>query len=113
MKNVAKKMMIYSLAGIMQIGFGTAVLEAAPYDGGSQQIIQVKDGDQSNNDQRRKHDDKQREENERHEREMRRHPGESDQEWHDRQDRENKRHNDALRDIANILIGIAIGSSEN
>jgi hypothetical protein len=44
---------------------------------------------------------------------MQRHPHESERDWHDRQERENKRHNDALREIAALLIGIAIGSSDN
>ncbi|MBP2660571.1 MAG: hypothetical protein H6Q69_3603 [Firmicutes bacterium] len=44
---------------------------------------------------------------------MRRHDHESKREWHDRQEREKKRHNNALREIAALLIGIAIGSSNN
>ena len=114
MNNITKRIMIYSLAGIMQLGLGATVIEASPlYNAGPQRIVQLEAGRQPDNDRQRKHDDRQREENERHEREMRRHDGESERDWHNRQERENKRHNDAMRDISNILIGIVIGSSRD
>ncbi|MBP2653562.1 MAG: hypothetical protein H6Q73_1131 [Firmicutes bacterium] len=114
MNNITKKIMFYSLAGIMQFGLGATVIEAIPlYNEDSQRIVQLDDRRQPDNDRQRKHDERQREENERHEREMRRHDGESDRDWHERQERENRRHNDALRDISNILLGIAIGSARD
>ncbi len=113
MKSVIKKIAIYSMVGIMQVGFGTSIIEASPlHNDDSQRIVQLDDRGHDN-DRQRKHDERQREENERHEREMQRHPHESERDWHDRQERENKRHNDALREIAALLIGIAIGSSDN
>lgn len=79
MNSTAKKIMIYSMAGIMQVGLGATVVAASPlYNDGSQQIVQL--------------DDRHDQENIRHEREMRRHDGENDRDWHDRQDRENRRH---------------------
>lgn len=106
MKNIAKKAIIYSMVGIMQVGFSVSVIEASPQHS-PQQIIQL---DNHDNDRQREHDERLRQENERHEREMRRRDNESDQEWHERQKREKKRHEDALRDISIFLIGIEIGS---
>ncbi len=121
MKNIVKKVAIYSMVGIMQVGFGASVIEASPlHNIGSQQIVQLdnrnhhdSERERERNERRREHDRRQREENQRHEREMRRHRHESEREWRERQERENRRHNDALRDIAAFLIGIAIGSSNN
>ncbi len=80
MNSTTKKLMIYSMAGMMQIGLGTAVVAASPlYNDGSQQIVQLD----------ARHD----QEFARHEQEMRRHDGENDRDWHARQDRENQRHN--------------------
>jgi hypothetical protein len=85
MRSIAKKIMIYSMVGLMQVGLGTAVVAASPlYNDGPQQIVQL--------DRQGDHDQRQREENQRHEREMRRHDHESDRDWNDRQWRENQRH---------------------
>jgi hypothetical protein len=120
MKNIVKKVAIYSMVGIMQVGFGASVIEASPlHNDGPQRIVQLDDRDHDGereherNERQREHDRRHREENERHEREMRRHDHESDRDWHDRQERERQRHDDALREIAAFLIGIAIGSSSN
>jgi hypothetical protein len=79
MKNTAKKIVLYSMVGLMQVGLGTAVVAASPlYNDGSQQIVQLD----------ARHD----QENARHEQEMRRHAGENDRDWHARQDKENQRH---------------------
>ncbi len=79
MNSMTKKVMIYSMVGMMQVGLGTAVVAASPlYDGGSPQIVQL--------------DNRHDQENYRHEREMRQHDGENDRDWHDRRDRENRRH---------------------
>jgi ABC-type Zn2+ transport system substrate-binding protein/surface adhesin len=103
MNGLVKKMMIYSMVGLMQVGFGTAVVAASPlYNDGPQQIVQL--------DRQSDHDQRQHEENERHEREMRQHDGESDRDWHERQDRENERHNNTMNEIEAGLIGIVIGS---
>jgi TATA-binding protein-associated factor Taf7 len=113
MKNIVKKIAIYSMIGMMQIGFSASVIEASPLHNDTQGIVQLNGRDHNNDERQREHDRREREENERHNREMQRRDHESDRDWHDRQKRENKRHNNALREIAALLIGIAIGSSNN
>jgi membrane protein involved in colicin uptake len=120
MKNIVKKITIYSMVGMMQIGFGASVIEASPlYNDGSQRFVQLDNRNhdyerqREHNERKREHDRRQREENERHEREMRRHHHESEREWRERQERENQRHRNAINEIAAFLIGIAIGSSSN
>jgi membrane protein involved in colicin uptake len=113
MKSIVKKIAIFSMVGMMQIGLGASVIEASPlHNDGPQRIVQLDDR-HHDNEKQREHDERQRQENERHEREMRRHDHESEREWHDRQERENQRHRNALDEIASLLIGIAIGSSSN
>lgn len=118
MKIVAKKVIIYSMLGLMQVGMFSSVAAAAPgpvHNDSSQRIAYLDRDDRHDrdDDQRRKHDERKREENERHEREMKRRPHESDREWRERQEHEKDRHDKALREIAALLIGIAIGSSNN
>ncbi|MPN48156.1 hypothetical protein SDC9_195761 [bioreactor metagenome] len=93
--------------------FATAVEASPRYNNNLPNAIQFDDrgDDHRDDDRRREHDDRRREENERHEREMKRRPHESDKEWHERQERERDRHEQALREIAALLIGIAIGSN--
>jgi hypothetical protein len=46
MKNIVKKIAIFSLVGIMQVGLGAAVIEASPlHSDGPQRIIQLDDRD--------------------------------------------------------------------
>ncbi|SEP06180.1 hypothetical protein [Propionispora vibrioides] len=113
MRNMVKKTIIYSLVGIMQLGFGLTVTEASPLHTGNWQPQTIRmdrphDGD---SDRQREHDRREREENERHEREMKRRPHESDREWHERQEREKQRHDQALHEIAAFLIGVVVGQS--
>lgn len=112
MNSVVKKTIVFSMIGIMQIGWGAAVTEASPlFTGNAQQrIIQV-DRPHGDNDRQREHDERMRKENERHEREMKRRPHESDRDWHDRRERENKRHDQQLREIAAFLLGVVVGNS--
>lgn len=44
---------------------------------------------------------------------MRRHDHEDEQEWHERQERERQQHEDNLRKIEALVIGIIIGSSNS
>ncbi len=107
MKNLTKKIMIYSIVGLMQVGLGTTVIEASPlYNNGSQRIVQL---DNRHHDRQQR----QREENRRHEREMRRHHNEGEREWHDRQYRENRRHDDTMNQIAAGVVGFLLGSAIN
>ncbi len=109
MKSIAKKIMIYSMVGIMQVGLGATVVAASPlHIDDSLRIIQLDSGDYPENYRQSEHDERQRQENERHEREMRRHHGESYRDWHERQRIENERHEHALRDIEAFLFGAAL-----
>ena len=127
MKNVAKKAVIYSMVGLMQVGLFASVAEAAMFNNSSsQQVVQLdsrngRDHDRDRDNDRRRHekerrrihDERKRVENERHEREMKRRPHESRREWRERQERERERHDRELRIIAALLIGIAIGSGSS
>jgi len=107
MNNITKKIMIFSLAGIMQLGLGISVMEASPYYGDdSPRMVRL-------DDRHDEHDRRQREENERHEREMRRHDYESEREWHERQERENQRHENTMNEIEAALLGFIVGSTVN
>ena len=116
MKMEMKKIVVYSMLGLLQVGMFSSVAAAAPgplHNDGSQRIAYLDRNDHDRNrdqDRRRNHDERKRQENERHEREMKRRPHESNRDWKERQEREKDRHNQALREIAALLIGIAIGS---
>ena len=109
MKIVAKKIIIYSMLGLMQIGVFSSVAAAAPvslHNSDPQQIVQLNRHDRHDND--RQHDERIRREREQHEREMRRR--------HNERQRHKDKHDDhKVRDIAAILLGIAIlsGASDN
>lgn len=124
MKFAAKKVVIYSMLGLMQVGMLSSVAVAAPgllNNNDPQQIIQLdhrdrdrdRDHDRYERERRREHDERVRREHERHEREMRRHKHESEREWRERQRRENERHERELHDIAAFLIGVVVGRSSN
>lgn len=83
MKNIVKKIAILSMMGMMQIGFGASLIEASPLHNVPSSVQQQ--------------DDRKQIENERHEREMKRRPNESEREWHERQRLENQRHEENLR----------------
>ncbi len=105
--------MIYSLAGVMQVGLGATAMAASPvHIDDSQRFVQL-DNRQHDSDRQREHDERLRQENERHEKEMQRRDHESEREWHERQERENQRHENELHDIAAFLLGAAIGSASN
>jgi hypothetical protein len=77
MKSIAKKIMIYSLAGIMQVGLGATVVAASPLYNNGPQIVQLD-----------RHDDHDQHWREDHDRQWRDH----DREWrdHDRAWREHE-----------------------
>lgn len=95
MKNIAKKIAIYTMVGIMQIGFGASVIEASPLYYGHPSIQQY---DRHDRFEHERHE-RERIENERHNREMRRYPNETLRHWHERQRHEMERHKRALYDI--------------
>ena len=121
MKNIIKKIAIFSMVGMMQLGLGISAIEASPlHNNGSQQIVQLdnrnhhdSERERERNERRREHDRRQREENQRHQREMQRRHHESEREWHERQERERQRHDNTMHEIEAGLIGILIGSQIN
>lgn len=107
MNNMIKKVVIFSMVGMMQIGLGASVIEASALQNeGTPRMVQL----DNRHDQR---DERNRQENRRHEREMQRHHRESERDWHNRQERENRRHDNTMNEIAAGLIGILIGSAIN
>lgn len=82
MENVVKKIAILSMMGMIQIGFGASLLEASPLHSEPSSVQQQ--------------DDRNQIENQRHDRELKRRPNESEREWHERQRLENQRHTENL-----------------
>lgn len=102
MKNIVKKIAIFSMVGMMQIGLGASVIEASPlYNEPAptqqQGIWKVRENPGDRFEQKRH--ERERAENERHEREMKRRPHETKKQWHERQKHENERHQRELREI--------------
>lgn len=93
MKKIVKKIAIFSIAGMMQIGLGASVIEASPLNN---PVPMQQQDDQDRH-------EAERIENERHEREMERRPNESEREWNERQSRENERHKRNLMRIARAI----------
>jgi hypothetical protein len=111
MKNLTKKIMIFSMVGMMQVGVGAAISEASPlHTEDSHRFIQFDDRHDDDHWRQHEHDERLHRENERHRHEMERRHHESRWEWHERQERERQQHDDNLREIGALLIGIAIGS---
>ncbi len=93
MKSIVKKVVIYSMIGILQLGLGASVIEASP----------------RHNDQYQKQRHEYRvhriqEERDRHEREMQRRNYEEEREWHERQDREKAHHEEVMRTIGGLAL---------
>ncbi len=109
MRNLTKKVMIYSMLGLMQVGLGATVgatvIEASAFNNDGSQIVQL--------DRRSDHDQRQRQENDRHQREMRRRDHENDRDWHNRQARENQQHDNTMNEIGAGLLGFVVGSAIN
>jgi len=109
MKCMIKKLIIYLIISMIQVGLGTIVIEASPLSSNSlPRIVQLDDG-HSNDDRQRDLVKRLREERARHEQEMQRRDNESDQDYRERQNRENERHENALHDLEILLNGISIG----
>ncbi|GMA98836.1 hypothetical protein [Pelosinus sp. IPA-1] len=118
MKSIVKKIVIFSMIGVMQIGFGASVIEASSLHSEPVPMRHHDDRDDQDRHERERYERHERErreraENERHEREMRRRHHESEREWHRRQERERERHDNTMREITAGLIGIWIGSQIN
>ncbi|CUH97826.1 putative secreted protein [Propionispora sp. 2/2-37] len=99
MNSLAKKVMIYSMVGIMQIGLGASVAAASPAPDYSPVPQRYGAPHHDRHDIERERHERERIENERHEREMRRRPNENRRDWEKRKKHENERHRKALDDI--------------
>lgn len=106
MKNIAKKIAVLSMVGMMQTGFGASVIEASPLH--NQPPMQQQDDRHDNHDRGQDRHERERAEKERHEREMRQRPHEGEREWHERQNRENERHEENLRRIAHDILDLIL-----
>lgn len=104
MKNIIKKIAIFSMAGLMQIGFGASIIEASPLHN---EIVPMQQQDGRHNRDQDRHE-RERIENERHEREMKRRPNEGEREWHERQRHEKERHEENLRRIAHDILDLVL-----
>jgi membrane protein involved in colicin uptake len=96
MRNIAKKIVIVGMVGMMQLGLGASIMEASPLYNELAAIQQYDDQDQNRK-------EAERIENERHERAMERRPNESEPDWDERQNRENQRHEKNLLRIARAV----------
>lgn len=101
MKNIVKKIAIYSMVGIMQIGLGASVIEASPLHNDFPKPAAYEQHQDRYDHERMEQErhERKRIENERHEREMQRHPGESRKHWRERQKVENERHQHEMERI--------------
>lgn len=86
MKIVAKKVIIYSMLGLMQVGMFSSVAAASPRHEEPPRFEQRNDQHQRDMERERAH--KIQEENKRHEKEMKRYPFESKKHWRERQKHE-------------------------
>lgn len=91
MKNVVKKIAIYSMVAIMQVGLGASVIEASPVHN-------------NHYEQRADREHRIQAENARYERAMMRHEHESEVAWHERQEREKAHHEEIMRTIGGLAL---------
>ncbi len=97
MSALVKKLIIYSMVGLMQMGLFVTAAEASPRE---TEMSRYEDRHDHNRRQlEREKEHRLREENRRHEHEMRRRPFESKRAWHERQKHENERHRRAIHEI--------------
>lgn len=109
MENIVKKIAIFSMIGMMQIGLCTSVLEASPrYNAMSSGQRQDDRRDKEGNGHEPQRDERERVEKERHEREMKRRDHESERAWHERQQREQERHEENMRRIAHDILELVL-----
>jgi len=99
MKSIAKKIVIFSMIGLMQVGLGASVIEASPRQDDRNQKYEQRDKDRDKNRDRRI-----REEQARYEREMQRRENEREQDWKERQQREKANHEEVMRTLGGLAI---------
>ena len=113
MNGAMKKVVVYSLAGLLQLGLATGVAAAAERGHDDRDHNGPGYRDHQRGEEQRRYEDREREQRHRaemarHEREMQRRQWESERAWHERQERENERHEQALRDIGFAAVVLAI-----
>lgn len=97
MKSIAKKIVIFSMIGLMQVGLGASVIEASPRHDDKHQRYEQRERD-------RERDHRIREEQKRHDREMQRRENEREHDWKERQQREKEHHEEVMRTLGGIAI---------
>lgn len=107
MKSIVKKIVVFSMIGVMQVGIGAATIEASP-----------RHHDNPNERYERRHHDNDREqrlreEKARHEREMQRRHYESEREYKERQEREKDHHEEIMRTIGGLALLAMILNNNN
>lgn len=106
MKSITKKIVVFSMVGMMQFGFGAALTEASPSHDDSRWY---EHHDQKYHEKMvRERQHLERMEMERHEREMRRYRFESSWHWRERQRIENERHEREMERIAIDIVRLII-----
>ncbi len=106
MRNLAKIIIVYSMVSIMQFGLGAIDVSASPLPNDDSPGILILDGQHD-------YDQRQSQENKRHEKEMLRHSNESDRAWNDRQMVENHQHNKTMNEIEASLFGFVFSPTIN
>lgn len=107
MENIVKKIAIFSMIGMMQIGLGTSVIEASSRHNAPVPMQQQQDSYDKDKIEGNRHE-RERIENERHEGEMRRKQHESEREWRERQQREQQRHEENQSRIAHEILDLIL-----
>lgn len=97
MKSIVKKIVIFSMIGLMQVGLGASVIEASPRHNDKHERYEQRHRD-------RDRDHRIQEERERHEREMQRRENEREHDWRERQQREKEHHEEVMRTLGGIAI---------
>lgn len=97
MNTIVKKVIVYSMIGILNIGLFATAAEASPRSEHSYRY-ERHEGNRSDRECRL------REEHWRHEREMQRRHDEDARRWHERQEKERERHDKIVRTIGGIAL---------
>lgn len=106
MKKLVKKIVVLSMVGVIQIGFGASAIEASPLHNASVTMLDNRHHDRYEREHKRH--ERERIENERHEHAMERRHHESYHEWRERQHYENRRHDENMRRIAHDILELIL-----
>lgn len=108
MNSIVKKVVVFSLIGVMQVGIGMSITEASSRHNDKHHSKHNGKHHEQRYDRHRDHDhDREyriKIERERHEREMRRHDHESDWQYNERMEREKEHHEEVMRTLGALAI---------